>query len=97
MADGLLAVTIVQIGTFVDAKDTIWSPRHIGVVQALIQDVLEKLAPSLAGLKSSLQHPGWVNILDVLNVYRQLVFCPVIPNPIPNETQDMQVYRGARR
>lgn len=91
--EGLLATTIVQIGTFADAKEPIWSHQHIEVLQALCSDFVDKLIPEILAFNSSLQHPGWVNVLECLNVYRQMTYCMVIPNPVANETQDSQVVR----
>jgi len=62
-----------------DAKP--WSPTHVRLIQKLVGGLVGKLPHTLNAFRFQDDHPGWINILEVMTVLRNMTRIPVGSSP----------------
>lgn len=91
--EGFFASILASIGCY-DMNRTIvpWSKRNVEIVQALGHSVVRRLVTAAPSFRGSWRHPAWGNLIEVLNVFRNMAWCCVTPDS-RNEAPEAQVVR----
>lgn len=84
----VLASIIARIGAYkmpnvtslpMDTKP--WSPIHVKLIQKLVGGIVGKLPATLNAFKFQEEHPGWINMFEVMTILRNMTRIPVGSSP----------------
>lgn len=80
-AEKMVVDTVIMVGGYAGSENGVtlvpWSKTNIEVLLAVLTGTIGKLMASVVSFRNNLEHPAWTNIFEVLNVYRNLAWCPL--------------------
>lgn len=95
-AETMLADTVVQTGSYAGTTDSAiesWSKKNVDVVQAVINGIVGKLIGLVSTFIKDFEHAMWANLFEVLNLYRNMTWIPVVVGSITSRATYNQLIR----
>lgn len=84
----ILTSIVVRIGSYkmpslglMPTEYKPWSMIHVKLIQKLVGGIVGKLPASFNQFKFQDDHPGWTNLFEALNVFRNLTWIPIGASP----------------